>query len=136
MKIKIETENCDFDNHFLTEESADSKVILNIEMNRIASLQSRKEIRNEITKLIKNELSKFKWIISGSVLVEFAWYLNAIERQETDRIGDIDNISKPIQDSLTGSNGILIDDAQIRGLYSFWMSRNELISDNLLKIEI
>ncbi|MDZ4058895.1 MAG: RusA family crossover junction endodeoxyribonuclease, partial [Bacteroidales bacterium] len=132
MKIKIETENCDFDNHYLIEKSTDGKVILNIEMTKIASLQSRKEIRDQITSLIKNELSKFKWIISGSVVVEFAWYLNAIERQETDKIGDIDNISKPIQDSLTGSNGILIDDAQIRGLYSFWMSRNELISDNIL----
>ena len=136
MNIKVDTENCNFENHFLIEESADSKIILNIEMNKIASLQSRKQKRDQITTLIQKELSKFKWIISGNVVVEFAWYLNAVERQETDKIGDIDNISKPIQDALTGSKGIIIDDAQIGGLYSFWMSRNEMISDNFLKIGI
>jgi len=136
MKIKAETINCDFENHFLINEMADSKILLTLEMAKIASVQSKKRVKDEVINLIKSELKKFKWIITGSVLVDFVWYLNAIERQETDKIGDIDNISKPIQDALIGPNGVLVDDAQIGGLYSYWMSRNELVSDNILKIEI
>jgi Holliday junction resolvase RusA-like endonuclease len=136
MNIKIETENCNFDNHYLVEEFADSKIVLYIEMNRVVSIQSKKHVREQIKRLIQKELSKFKWIISGGVVVEFGWYLKAVEKQETDKIGDIDNISKPIQDVLTGAQGIIIDDAQIGGLYSFWMSRNEMIAENILRIEI
>lgn len=136
MNIKIETENCNYDNHYLIEESADSRIIIHIEMQKIASLQSKKIVRDKIVQLIQNELLKFKWIILGKVIVDFGWYLNAVERQETDKIGDIDNISKPIQDALAGEKGILIDDSQISGLYSFWMSRNEMIVDNILRIEI
>ena len=62
--------------------------------------------------------------------------MNAVEKQETDKIGDIDNISKPIQDALIGPNGIIIDDAQIGGLYTSWLSRNEMIVDNILRIDI
>ena len=46
-----------------------------------------------------------------------------MEKQETDKIGDIDNTSKPIQDALIGPSGILIDDAQIAGLYVVKTSR-------------
>ena len=136
MNIKIETENCSYDSNYLIEESANSRIIIHVEMEKIASLQSKKQVRDQITQLIQNELIKFKWIISGSVVVEFGWYLNAVERQETDKLGDIDNISKPIQDSLIGEKGILIDDSQIGGLYSFWMCRNDIISDNILRIDI
>lgn len=136
MLINTETKNCDFDNHYLINESADSEIIISIEMSKITSLQSRKHARDEITNLIQKELSKFKWIIFGSVWVDFGWYLSAIERQETDAIGDIDNISKPILDALSGESGIIIDDSQIMGLYSFWMSKNDMISDNTLRIQI
>lgn len=62
--------------------------------------------------------------------------MSAIERQETDAIGDIDNISKPILDALSGESGIIIDDSQIKGLYSFWMSKNDMIADSILRIDI
>lgn len=136
MNIKIETINCNYNNNYLIEASTDSKIIINIEMEKIASLQSKKLVREQIKQLIQNELLKFKWIICGSVLVDFIWYLSAVERQETDKIGDIDNISKPIQDALIGEQGILIDDSQIGEFYSFWISKNEMIADNILRIEI
>ncbi len=136
MDIKVETENCDYDRHYLIEESADSKIVLTLELDKIVTMQSRNELKDWITQNIRAELSKFKWIISGDILVDFTWYLNAVEKQETDKIGDIDNISKPIQDSLIGQHGILIDDSQIAGLYSSWLSKNELLVDNILKIEI
>lgn len=136
MQITIETENCDFDNFYLIEESADSVVKIKLDIPTIISRQSRKQTVDNLIGLIHQELSKFQWIIVGSILVDFIWYLNAVERQETDKIGDLDNISKPIQDALSGINGIIVDDSQIGGLYTYWQSRNNLTQDNILYINI
>lgn len=136
MKISTTTENCNYDKYYMIEECADSIIHLELEFTAIVSVQSRKQCKEEICSLIQSELSKFKWIISGSVNIDLVWYLNDIERQETDKVGDIDNITKPVLDSLTGLKGILIDDSQIGALYTFWMSRNESICDNILKIKI
>jgi hypothetical protein len=70
------------------------------------------------------------------VQVEFAWYLHGVQRQETDKIGDIDNITKPILDALVGPDGILIDDSQIGSLHTFWMSRNEQLAYSVLKLKV
>lgn len=43
MKIKVETENCDINNNYLIEVSADSTIILKIELERIATVQSKKK---------------------------------------------------------------------------------------------
>ncbi|WP_223480602.1 MULTISPECIES: RusA family crossover junction endodeoxyribonuclease [unclassified Pseudomonas] len=100
------------------------------------STQSRLERKQELTQIIQSELSRFKWLISGGVQIEFAWYLSSIKRQETDKAGDIDNITKPILDALTGPDGILIDDSQIGSVQTFWMSRNEQLSYNVLRLNI
>lgn len=136
MKINVTTENCDTNSHYLIKESADSKIIITLEIEKIPTVQSKKKAKDIVIQLIQTELKKFKWIISGSVSVDFIWYLNRVEKQETDKIGDIDNISKPIIDSLIGPDGILIDDSQIKGLYSSWISRNQMMIDNILRIEI
>lgn len=136
MKITITTENCDRDNEYLIEESADSVIHIKMEFSLIVTSQSRKVLIDQLKLAIQSELSKFKWIIVGSLLVDIVWYLNALERQETDKVGDIDNITKPIQDALCGPNGIMIDDSQIGGLYSYWMSRNDLLVDNVVIITI
>lgn len=136
MKISVTTENCDYNIHYLIEECADSVVNIKLEFKRIVSVQSRKLYKEQLCNLIQNELSKFKWLICGSVAIELLWFLHAVERQETDKVGDIDNITKPILDSLTGPKGILINDCQVRGLYTYWQSRNELVEDNVLYIKI
>ncbi|NMF61983.1 hypothetical protein DP113_10585 [Brasilonema octagenarum UFV-E1] len=136
MKISTQTENCSYDTQYLIEEITDSAIHINLAFKKIVSVQSKRAYREQICNLSQGELSKFKWIISGCVNVDFTWYLHAVERQETDKVGDIDNITKPILDSLIGPNGVLIDDAQIRALYTYWLSHNELVEDNLLKIKI
>lgn len=136
MRISIRTENCDSKHWYLIEESANSEVVLRLEIDQIVSVQSRNEKKNEICAAIHDELSKFSWIVAGSVNVEFVWYLHGVERQETDKVGDIDNITKPVLDALTGAKGILIDDSQIGSLHTFWQSRNESIAFNVLNIRI
>lgn len=109
-----------------------SEITICLEIDRIVSVQSRNLKKTEICTAIQEELSKFTWIVAGSVNVEFVWFLNGVERQETDKVGDIDNITKPILDALTGPDGILIDDSQIGSLHSSWLSRNENIAYNVL----
>jgi Holliday junction resolvase RusA-like endonuclease len=134
--ISVSTSNCDQDNHYLIEELATASVILELRFDEIVSVQSQGARKRELVDAIHVELSRFKWIISGSVQIEFAWYLHGVERQETDKVGDIDNITKPILDALTGAAGILIDDAQIGSVHTFWMSRNEQLSYSVLKLEV
>lgn len=136
MNISIKTDNCDLKNWYLIEESANSEVSLKLEIEQIVSVQSRNEKKIEICRAIQDELSKFTWIVAGSVNVEFVWYLHGVDRQETDKVGDIDNITKPILDSLTGARGILIDDSQIGSLHTFWQSRNENTTFNILYVRI
>jgi Holliday junction resolvase RusA-like endonuclease len=105
VKISLRTKNCDLQQWYVIEELADSEIVLEMEFDQIVSVQSRNEKKTEICEAIQNELSKFEWIVAGSVNVELLWYLHGIERQETDKVGDIDNITKPILDALTGSKG-------------------------------
>lgn len=136
LAISVKTSNCDQDNHYLIEELATASVTLELQFDEIVSVQSRTSRKRDLVEAIHAELSKFKWLISGSVQIEFAWYLHGIDRQETDKVGDIDNITKPVLDALTGPNGILIDDAQIGSVHTFWMSRNEQLSYSVLKLEV
>lgn len=134
--ISVKTSNCDQNNHYLIEELATASVTIELQFEEIVSVQSRTSRKRELVDTIHAELSKFKWLISGSVQIEFAWYLHGLDRQETDKVGDIDNITKPILDALTGPNGIIIDDAQIGSVHTFWMSRNEQLSYSVLKLEV
>ncbi|MCG6142814.1 RusA family crossover junction endodeoxyribonuclease [Leptospira mtsangambouensis] len=134
--IKITHENCNYEKHFQFNDFANSSISIEIRFDKIVSVQSKKAHKLNLIESIKSEISKFSWLICGSVNLEVAFYLDAIQRQETDKIGDIDNITKPIIDSLLGYNGILIDDSQIGSLTSLWISRYETISENILKLKI
>lgn len=136
VSISVRTSNCDQDNQYLIEELATASVTLELQFDEIVSVQSQGVRKRELVDAIHVELSRFKWLISGSVQIEFAWYLHGVERQETDKVGDIDNITKPILDALTGADGILVDDAQIGSVHTFWMSRNEQLSYSLLRLEV
>jgi len=136
MNITIATENCTSENFYIIEELADSSVKLTITYPKIVTVQSRKILIDQVINQIQAELKKFKWLICGPVRLDLGWYLNAIERQETDAIGDIDNITKPIQDALCGPDGLLVDDSQIGALYTYWMTRNDLLTDNVLVMNL
>jgi len=136
VRIFVKTSNCDQDNQYHIEEMATASVSLELHFDEIVSAQSRLERKQELTQIIQRELSRFKWLISGRVQIELAWFLHSIQRQETDKVGDIDNITKPILDALTGPDGILIDDSQIGSVHTYWMSRNEQLSYNVLRLSI
>lgn len=136
MKISVFSDNCDQERSFLSDGSANSRLEIRLEFDRIVSIQSRNEIKNDLCLVIQGELAKFNWIAAGSVNVELLWYLHGTTRQETDKVGDIDNITKPILDAITGPKGVLIDDSQIGSLHTFWQSRNEMATSNALYLRI
>lgn len=136
VKLTIHTSNCDAVNFYKIEELATAEIELRLEFDRIVSIQSQKKIRDELCSVIQEQLSPFEWICAGSVNLELLWYLHGTLRQETDKVGDIDNITKPIIDALTGEKGLLIDDSQIGSLHTFWNSRNHLTQKDVLYIRI
>ena len=136
IKLPLHTTNCDAANHYKIAESATAELELRLEFDRIVSIQSQKATRDELCFTIQEQLEAFKWICAGPVNLELLWYLNGTQRQETDKVGDIDNITKPIIDSLTGERGLLIDDSQIGSLHTFWNSRNHLTQKDVLYIRL
>lgn len=137
MEVTSKFENCNYKNPSLMEFGAESKIKLRITFpNHIPSSQSRNMIKEEAIEIIKNETKKYEWIIFGPIWVELTWFLDATNRQETDTTGDLDNITKPILDSLAGADGIFIDDSQTKSIYTRWLSKNAVIPEQILEIEI
>ena len=136
MDVKIVNKNCDFESPCLIEESADSSIEIDFNFKRIITSQSKKQIQDTLIRDIRNELINYRWLILGKVQLEIHWLIDAVEKQETDKIGDLDNITKPLLDSLTGYSGILIDDSQINSFHSTWSSKNGIIEGNIVKIII
>ncbi|MDI9342664.1 MAG: RusA family crossover junction endodeoxyribonuclease [Sediminibacterium sp.] len=136
MKISITNRNCDFDKHYLIEESADSSIEIEIEFERIVTVQSKKSIQDSVTRNILTQLKNYKWLIIGKSQIEMHWFIDSVEKQETDKIGDLDNITKPILDALIGKNGILIDDSQINSIHTTWTTKNALRKDNVVRLII
>lgn len=81
-------------------------------------------------------VSNFNWICAGQVNLQLLWHLHETERQETDKTGDMDNITKPIIEALTGRDGLLIDDSQGGSMHTFWNSRNHETEKDILQISL
>lgn len=133
--IKTKFENCSYDNCYTIEGCATSQLEFTLEAKDFPTMQSKRKSQLDIQKAIKEELEKFKWLIYNDVNFEFTWYFSGIRKKESDNIGDLDNLIKPIIDAFAGENGLYIDDAQIGSLNTLWMSKNEnTSSDTILRI--
>jgi Holliday junction resolvase RusA-like endonuclease len=81
-----------------------------------ASIQSSAARKEAQQQLIKAELARFRFLLTGDVQVEVTWVYNAKARYESDTSPDVDNILKPLLDALTGLDGILVDDCQVNAI--------------------
>lgn len=84
------------------------------------SVQSSKAVRDAYLAVIRDKLSKFKFVLTGQLTLDVTWLVSAKSRYETDAKADIDNCLKPIIDAFTGPEGLFIDDCQLKGLYICW----------------
>jgi Holliday junction resolvase RusA-like endonuclease len=85
-----------------------------------ASIQSSKDTREKYVHSIKTQFKNLDYILTGDIVLDVTWFLPTKSRYETDAKADIDNCIKPIIDAFTGSDGLFIDDCQLRGLYICW----------------
>lgn len=88
----------------------------------LVSLQSKKTSRQAFEDVIRNLTRKYKYHLSGDVGVEITIQVHRRDRYESDASPDLDNFLKPLLDTLSGPEGILIDDCQFRNLTINWIS--------------
>lgn len=125
MKMKIDMKNCSYEQPYLVEVDSNSYIQIEFQIEKLVSIQSKIELQKELKNNIQKELSKFVWINSGQIFFDLCWYLSGFYKHETDKIADIDNLTKPIIDSFSGNKGIIIDDSQITNLQTSWIYKNE-----------
>ena len=82
-----------------------------------ASSKQKAKLRTAIKKVC----SKYQFLLSGDVQVEIQWLVHQQYRYEYHKAPDIDNIIKPLLDSLCGNSGLLIDDTQVQYIGSHWI---------------
>lgn len=87
-KLEIGFDNCSYDSPYLVEGCANSCITLIIDSEKFPTLQSKKNVQEELQNVIKAELAKIKWIIYNDVNLEFFWYFSCLRKKESDKIGD------------------------------------------------
>lgn len=98
------------------------------------SLQASAAKKATIAKAIRDVVAPMPYIFTDDVRLSIDWLINPHERYETDSAADIDNIVKPIIDSLCGPAGILINDCQLQRCDVLWRDRYE--SDQSIELEL
>lgn len=137
MKITLTPENCNFENPFIIEECMDSQLRFEISFeNHIPTAQSKEKVKQQLLSTLSRTLQQFKWIIFGPVWVELEWYIDSADRQETDAVGDLDNITKPLLDTFCGIEGLMIDDSQIKSLDTRWFAKNGQQPHSFVKMNV
>ena len=89
------------------------------------SLQANSQAKTELTAKIRHALSATRYLISGDVQLTVEWWISEEERYESDRAPDIDNILKPLVDSLVGPDAIMVDDNQVKEINCLWRESND-----------
>lgn len=91
----------------------DGEIRIEIETKAV-SLQGSSNLKTELKENIQELISKnFDYYITNDFSVDISWHVHEKERIETGNYADVDNIIKPIIDSLCGPQGIIIDDNQM-----------------------
>lgn len=85
------------------------------------SLQADAKRRQLIRDAIQPAVRSNEYLLSGDVQIEIDWLIHERERYEADSSPDVDNVIKPMLDSLCGPEGLLIDDCQVQALDCRWI---------------
>lgn len=130
--ITLDFKNCSPSDPNPDPYSIDGEVILSITFPKhIPTVQSRNEVKERMTELIKTELARIEWLIYGPIFLRLGWFLDSTDRQELDSSGDLDNITKQLIDSLAGLNGVFIDDSQTKSISTEWITKNSSVPNTL-----
>jgi Holliday junction resolvase RusA-like endonuclease len=95
------------------------------------SLQAKPNKKNDLKKFIYRLLKDAEYFLTGDVKIEIEWHVHEQKRYEADTSADIDNIIKPLLDSLCGPSGILIDDNQVQCVTCSWLDVYDFESEKI-----
>lgn len=88
------------------------------------SMQNPIEMKKELKSNIQKITSTSKYIITNYCWVYIDYYCETVKRFKNHGAYDIDNIIKPILDSLSGINGIILDDCLFNRVSVNWIDKN------------
>ncbi|MCB0505947.1 MAG: RusA family crossover junction endodeoxyribonuclease [Cyclobacteriaceae bacterium] len=96
------------------------EIQLELNLEPISQGSSSKQ-KSKLRTALKNLCQHYKFLLSGDVQIEIQWMVNQQYRYEYHKAPDIDNIIKPLLDSMCGKEGLIIDDTQVQYIGSYWM---------------
>ena len=85
------------------------------------SMQNSNEKKLAMRKQIQMVTERSPFLVTGPVFVSIDYYCSNIKRLKNHGAYDLDNIVKPLLDSLSGVNGILLDDTQVERVTVNWI---------------
>jgi Holliday junction resolvase RusA-like endonuclease len=85
------------------------------------SQQAKSEAKSEFKCAVQAFTKTAQYLLAGDVQLSVEWLVSEQARYETDRSPDVDNILKPLIDSLVGPDGLVIDDNQIQSVSCSWI---------------
>ena len=97
------------------------------------SAQNKNEDKQRFKKEVQKVTSKSEFIITGTCWVSIDYYCQHVNRRKNPRVYDIDNIVKPILDSLVGQDGLLVDDVLVDRVIVNWIDTGQ---DDYFEVQI
>ena len=85
------------------------------------SHQASSKSKADFMRVVRDITEGASYLLSGDIQLEVEWMVQEQIRYETDRAPDLDNILKPLFDSIRGPNGIIVDDTQIQRISCSWI---------------
>lgn len=90
-----------------------------------ASIQNKKEKKDILKEEIHKITTSSEYIITSTCWIAIDYYCKHINRLKYPGVYDIDNIIKPIVDSLIGYEGLLIDDVIVDRVTVNWIDTQQ-----------
>lgn len=105
---------------FFLEQSRSNELNLTFSIEPV-SVQNANEKKLSMRADIHKVTAGCPFLITGPVFVEIDYYCGYLKRLKNHGVYDLDNILKPLLDSLSGLNGILLDDTQVERVSVNWI---------------
>lgn len=84
------------------------------------SLQSKSEKKRIFKEFVSSIVANAEFLLSGDVKIIVEWRVTEQHRYEHSSAYDVDNIIKPLLDSISGPEGVLVDDNQVQSIECYW----------------
>jgi len=98
-----------------------------------ASAQNKNQKKLKFRSKVHNITSHSEYIITGNCWISIDYYCQHVKRLKNPGAYDIDNIVKPILDSLSGLDGLILDDVLIDRVTVNWIDTPH---EEILKIKL